>query len=558
MRFGLGHIHRHAAQAVVDGIMFFDSNGNVALSNDGVSWSVGDSVYRNSSTPRGFATDGSSVCLLYTSGASNERLVRSLGSDGYVGALWRRCTTEGLSFTGITWAPSLSLYIAVAQSGTNRVATSGPALDGFLHHAPASAVQWQSVDWSEELGIAVAVANDGSVMTSTNGTSWTSRTASVASAWRAVKWCAGLGLFIAVATSGSGARIMTSPDGINWTSRTASVTDAWREIIWSEELGLALVLPNASSTNAMWSEDGINWNTITLPTSGRYVGVWAPTIAKFVIVCSAGTNRVLTSSDGKTFSAASTDLDSFSMEVGGVIQLDYRLTQFVYTSGSGTITAPDYDELYVEATGAAGGTGAVSVTAGTSGTNATNGGASTITVGTDNLVANGSNGTQTIRNGIGSTTGTAGGTATGPWDVASTGNTGNAGIQNAAWSGVAAGRGNSHAFAQGFTTDLSGEPSSNNSSLNGFLYKAAGQSARPPTARGASASNEYRPATAGGGGFGYKKYTKGVGQAPSVGGSISYSVGAGGLAGTVTGGTTTAPGLDGNNGRVRAIFKNAA
>ncbi len=81
---------------------------------------------------------------------------------------------------------------------------------------------WRFVCWSPALTLFVAVAYTGTgnrVMTSPDGITWTIRTSAADNNWRSVCWSPALTLFVAVADSGTGNRVMTSPDGITWTIR---------------------------------------------------------------------------------------------------------------------------------------------------------------------------------------------------------------------------------------------------------------------------------------------------------------------------------------------------
>ena len=72
---------------------------------------------------------------------------------------------------------------------------------------------WYSVCWSPELTLFVAVAYSGTgnrVMTSPDGINWTSRTSAADNEWLSVCWSPELTLFVAVARTGTGNRVMTS------------------------------------------------------------------------------------------------------------------------------------------------------------------------------------------------------------------------------------------------------------------------------------------------------------------------------------------------------------
>jgi len=72
---------------------------------------------------------------------------------------------------------------------------------------------WLSVCWSPELTLFVAVAYTGTgnrVMTSPDGINWTIRTSAANNSWYSVCWSPELTLFVAVAETGTGNRVMTS------------------------------------------------------------------------------------------------------------------------------------------------------------------------------------------------------------------------------------------------------------------------------------------------------------------------------------------------------------
>ncbi|MEK7514563.1 MAG: hypothetical protein AAB587_01965, partial [Patescibacteria group bacterium] len=72
---------------------------------------------------------------------------------------------------------------------------------------------WRSVVWSPGLSLFVAVATSGTgnrVMTSPDGITWTLRTSAADIEWHSVAWSPGLSLFVVVANTGTGNRVMTS------------------------------------------------------------------------------------------------------------------------------------------------------------------------------------------------------------------------------------------------------------------------------------------------------------------------------------------------------------
>jgi len=108
----------------------------------------------------------------------------------------------------------LSLFVAVANTGTNRAATSPDGITWTGRSIDANS-QWYGVTWSPELSLFVAVAANGTTRaaTSPDGVTWTNRAIDTGSAWRDVTWSPELSLFVAVAASGTN-RVATSDLGI--------------------------------------------------------------------------------------------------------------------------------------------------------------------------------------------------------------------------------------------------------------------------------------------------------------------------------------------------------
>jgi len=97
---------------------------------------------------------------------------------------------------------------------------------------------------------AVAYSGTGNrVMTSPDGINWTTRSSAADNNWLSVYWSPELGLFCAVAYSGTGNRVMTSPDGINWTTRSSAADNIWYSVCWSPELGLFCAVASSGTNN---------------------------------------------------------------------------------------------------------------------------------------------------------------------------------------------------------------------------------------------------------------------------------------------------------------------
>jgi hypothetical protein len=132
--------------------------------------------------------------------------------------------------------------------------SKGKIAAGYIWTArsAAEASEWFSVCWSPELSLFCAVARSGTnrVMTSPDGTTWTARSAAEANIWRSVCWSPELSLFCAVALAGTNL-VMTSPDGITWTARSAAEANQWRSVCWSPELSLFCAVAETGTNRVM-------------------------------------------------------------------------------------------------------------------------------------------------------------------------------------------------------------------------------------------------------------------------------------------------------------------
>jgi hypothetical protein len=275
---------------------------------------------------------------------------------------------ESTVWTAITWSPELSLFVAVARNGTNRVMSSP---DGITWTARStSAYSWNSIAWSPELSLFVAIEADGAqksltspdgitwterstptgnwlsvifansmfialafasnkAITSTDGINWTERTTAASANWTGLAWSPSLSLFAAV---GNGV-CMTSPDGITWTSRTPAEANYWLDITWSPELSLFVAVARNGTNRVMSSPDGITWTARSAAEANEWYAItWSPELSLFVAVARNGTNRVMSSPDGITWTARS----AAEANEWYAITWSPELSLFVAVAGSGT------------------------------------------------------------------------------------------------------------------------------------------------------------------------------------------------------------------------------
>lgn len=141
---------------------------------------------------------------------------------------------------------------------------------------------------------------------------WTSENAGDTSTWRDMCWSPELGLYVAVAQVTTGAdQVMHSPDGKTWTGAVSASTLSWSGVDWSPELGLFVAVAATGSggtVQAMFSSDAVTWSTAGVTTvAGLWEAVkWIADFGLFVAVSAGSTNQIMTSPDGKTWTARTT------------------------------------------------------------------------------------------------------------------------------------------------------------------------------------------------------------------------------------------------------------
>jgi hypothetical protein len=133
--------------------------------------------------------------------------------------------------------------------------------------------------------------------------SWQTRPSGSNNAWRSIVWSSNLNIFVAVASGGSNGFVMTSSNGVNWTTRTTVTTHQWYSVAWSPELGIFAAVSDIGTNQVMTSPDGITWTLQTTPSNGWISITWSAELSIFVAVAyGSGTgNRVMTSSNGTTW-----------------------------------------------------------------------------------------------------------------------------------------------------------------------------------------------------------------------------------------------------------------
>jgi hypothetical protein len=138
--------------------------------------------------------------------------------------------------------------------------------DGITWTTQTSAAdnEWRSVTWAPELSIFVAVAGSGTgnrVMTSPDGITWTARTSATDNLWLSVTWAPELSIFAAVAYTGSGTRVMTSTIGMPNSKSVVKALPSQMTVLPNGNVGIGTTIPT---------------NLLTLYNSGYQIAFTAP------------------------------------------------------------------------------------------------------------------------------------------------------------------------------------------------------------------------------------------------------------------------------------------
>jgi hypothetical protein len=144
-------------------------------------------------------------------------------------------------------------------------------------------------------GLLVFFENSTGIYTSPDGVTWTLHTGGQ-SIWSGVF---GNGVFIGISSTGATQSSYRSTDGVNFSAGgTIPVSQSWFKRLYFGG-GVFVGMPN-SSTNGVYTYDGITWNTMSLPGGSTYTwgaaaygnGTWVAITGNGQLVAATSTNGI--------------------------------------------------------------------------------------------------------------------------------------------------------------------------------------------------------------------------------------------------------------------------
>jgi hypothetical protein len=233
-------------------------------------------------------------------------------------------------WTSVCWSPYLRLFTSLS-SGTDGATQyrSMWSTDAQFWN-PSEGVDFNntlftSICWSQEKYMFVAVANSGDrrLAYSYNGKKWFQwyNQAIIPlplNSWSSICWSKELGIFVAVADDGNTNRVATGGEtggatGIeNWTSYVpVSENNRWTSVCWSAELRRFVAVAREGTNRVMTSITGYSWSLVLVSTPSTWSSVcWSKELELFVAVATSGSFNVMTSNNGTNWNATSSGIDS--------------------------------------------------------------------------------------------------------------------------------------------------------------------------------------------------------------------------------------------------------
>lgn len=260
-------------------------------------------------------------------------------------------TPAAFIFGHTFWADSLGLFIIMnygdgVSSPMPYITTSPDGTTWTARFTQVPTVAFDALHWNEYTNRAILIGQHSTCYQySSDGINWSSGgPPPLYGANQRLVMAGNASITIALGYGNSTTQdlIYSTDSGVSWGNGTC-VAGVWQAAAWSPTLGLFAVVGDPGGTNeVMTSSDGTTWTARTPSTTGFDWDslVWAPSISKFIAFSSAD-GRSMTSSDGTTWTV-SADLGLAGVEYRNLTWSDDLTLAVAIKQSSGA----DVDYIY--------------------------------------------------------------------------------------------------------------------------------------------------------------------------------------------------------------------
>lgn len=244
---------------VMGGSIGASGGGAIAMSNDGINWTVQSVTgLAAAASITDIAFGNGMYVATYLSGANSRVFYSSNGVN------WTMASTPVQEpWTRATFVNGRFTVFSNPTSGFGGITSTNGTSWSTISISPTTS--WQRVAFGNGVMVATKVVSPEHIATSTNGTNWANQFTGIPdNQWYDVTFSSSLGLFVSVAQSGTN-RIMTSPNGITWTSILAPAANQWRVVTANGPVLVALAV--SGTDRIMVSSDAVTWQLVTAPVA---------------------------------------------------------------------------------------------------------------------------------------------------------------------------------------------------------------------------------------------------------------------------------------------------
>lgn len=196
----------------------------------------------------------------------------------YDGITWVESSPVGWQAEYVTFGNGLFVavgYAIVSGVPTSFIYTSTNGIN-WTSRTPSEAMSFREIAFANGLFVAVADSGTNRIMTSPDGITWTSRPTNINPSFSGIAY--GTGVWVAVCDNSTGGFSFTSYDGITW--------DEQPTIFASSTIFYA---DGKFTTGSYYSTDGFTWNSNSIPFAPESIAYGN---GYFIAVNDTGTNRI--------------------------------------------------------------------------------------------------------------------------------------------------------------------------------------------------------------------------------------------------------------------------